>query len=111
MNTEEFLQHYGKKGMKWGQRKVKLTSETMKTGRKQLKTRALKDTLGKTIYKLSGSSYKKEIRNKVDKVISDATGMPIKSIKRSSLKKARRYIASYRNVAIGGVPVRNIYDD
>ena len=93
------IEHAGVKGMKWGKRTKKTKLDVRTTGTTSTKTilkRMGQDN--KSVF--SPKKHKKNTNEKADAEITKATGKSTKSIKKRSLKKARRYISSYHDVEV-----------
>lgn len=93
------INHAGVKGMKWGKRNKKTKLDVRVTGTTSTKT--IMKRLGQDNKSaFSPTSHKKNTSEKADAEIEKATGKSLKSIKKRSIKKARRYISSYHDVEI-----------
>lgn len=68
-NTEEFLQHYGKKGMKWGVRnKVEqVRSKAIKTAKTNIDSKKRERSWGKQ-YKTRGQMSNAELRKRINRL-------------------------------------------
>lgn len=109
--NEEYLEHFGVKGMKWGVRKskVNLSSSTKrKSGRelnKSEQNRLLLGGLGSLIMSpafgagVYGATKYKNKRN-TKQAVADILGSDISTYSKSSLKRARKTLNKYGNVEI-----------
>ena len=107
--NEDYLEHFGVKGMKWGVRKAKLSSSTKrKSGRglnKAEQTRLMIGGLGSLIASpaFGAGVYgatKYENRKNTKRAVADILGSDITSYSKSSLKRARKTLNKYGNVEI-----------
>ena len=114
--NEEYLEHFGVKGMKWGvrkansrERKADLTSSTRRTSERKLSegevSRLLLGGLGSLIASpaFGAGVYgatKYENRKNTKQAVADALGSDISSYSKSSLKRARKTLNKYGNVEI-----------
>lgn len=109
--NEDYLEHFGVKGMKWGVRKskVNLSSSTKKTsGRKLSKAEVINlgvggvgsliasPAFGAGVY---GATKYKNIKN-TKQAIANVLGSEISTYSKSSLKRARKTLNKYGNVEI-----------
>ena len=109
--NEEYLEHSGVKGMKWGVRKSKanLSSSTENTSKRGLneseRTRLLIGGLGSLIATpaFGAGVYgatKYENRKNTKQAVADILGSDISTYSKSSLKRARKTLNKYGNVEI-----------
>ena len=107
--NEEYLEHYGVKGMKWGVRKAKLSSSTKRKDVRRFsdgeKNRLMIGGLGSLIASpaFGAAIYgatKYENRRNTKQAVADILGSDISSYSKSSLKRARKTLNTYGNVEI-----------
>ena len=107
--NKDYLEHAGVKGMKWGVRKVKLSSSTnRKSGRglnRPEQTRLLLGGLGSLIMTpaFGAGVYgatKYQNRKNTKQAVADILGSDISTYSKSSLRRARKTLNKYGNVEI-----------
>ena len=109
--NEDYLEHFGVKGMKWGVRKskVNLSSSTKSESKRGLneseRTRLLVGGLGSLVATpaLGAGVYgatKYANRKNTKQAVADILGSDISSYSKSSLKRARKTLNKYGNVEI-----------
>ena len=107
--NEEYLEHIGVKGMKWGVRKAKLSSSTNRKSERGLNEtemgRLLVGALGSLIATpgFGAGVYgatKYQNRQRTKQAVADILGSDIDTYSKSSLRRARKTLNKYGNVEI-----------
>ena len=107
--NEEYLEHAGVKGMKWGVRKAKLSSSTKRKDVRRFseseKTRLMIGGLGSLIASpvfgagVYGATKYANSKN-TKQAVADILGSDISTYSKSSLRRARKILNTYGNVEI-----------
>ena len=109
--NEEYLEHFGVKGMKWGVRKserkvkVDLSSSTKSESERGLSgSEVSRLRIGRVVTPVFGAGIyaatKYENKKKTKQAVADVLGRDISSYSKSSLKRARKTLNTYGNVEI-----------
>lgn len=130
MDKEEYLQHYGVLGMKWGKRKQKNLAKSVKKGNYDKSIKTIKNEISnsekyselhksrQSIKKKYGSrktpssskevkSYQEELTNVANKLVGKYGNVKLNKFNKTVLEKTEHYIDSsmsrlYNDVAVYG---------